>query len=62
MADKGWRETNATVKPHLGCHKLVRSKSRLADQLVILNFFFFFKQDRELVRHHDIWDAVTRVL
>lgn len=36
---RGWRERNTTVKPHLGCHKLVRSKSRLADQLVI--FFFF---------------------
>lgn len=38
---RGWRERNTTVKPHLGCHKLVRSKSRLADQLVI--FFFFNK-------------------
>lgn len=58
----GGRERNTTVKPHLACHKLVRSKSRLADQVVILNSFFFFKQDIEPIRHHDIWNAVTRVL
>lgn len=41
---RAWRERSTTAKPYLGCHKLVRSKSRLSDQLLIFIFLFFLNK------------------